>query len=439
MEHAIKYYTKINCFKNKIKDNELIKSIVDKNLDDIRNNHISFSQLVSITKYKKNKKLRVIAKISDKNKVEFVLLQYLKSLLLKKCNINFSTRQCTMTLLLDKLKIIKDIKEYTVVRFDFKNYFNSVSAEYVYTKYLLGLNITKMDYLLLHKLVSEIPYAFAGLPTSNILAEIIAQDFDLVLQSKFKKDALVFYSRYVDDGFIIFNKEIEKDQIINILNETINEVFYDQNVNVKKKNKVQIDFSSKKFSYLNQNNTKKILEYLGYKITLINNNSSKSMTLGITDDKIEKYNRKLINIVKENSNNIEKLRIILKLWSKRVTYTVRDKNDVKRWISKGITHNYAELRNFKLDNKTRVFLNDSVFNAFNVNNVQIPYYLKNNQSYNLLNNLLNNKAFILDKNIGVDENTLKKLVCVVNPTYNTNKKSYHDLIKELLVNCKIGY
>lgn len=438
MKSQIKIYTKINCFKNSIRDDEQMNSLIKSNIDRFNEKEYSFKDSISISSFKIKGKKKIVAGVKEGFDLENILLRSLKEILHRKSNVLFRNRQVIVSILLDKIKILKNLKDFTIVRFDFKNYFNSISSEYVYNKYVSGFNLNKEQNSVLKELILSVPYCTMGLPTSNILAEIISADFDKSFLNFFSPQDVVFYARYVDDGIIILNTKINEDIIKDYINSSINNAYYQNGFDGKNKNKTKVDFSTNKYSYLTKDSPNKKINYLGYLIKL---NNELDIELGITDEKMLKYQKKLKSIIKNNYHDIERLRIILKLWTRRVVYTLRNKRDVKAWISKGIIHNYNELRNYNLINSTKVFLKKCVINAFDELGIDMPYYLMKevDSSYNVYENLIKNRAFILDKNIGIQRDDLIRLIKKVSPLYICNNKSYHELIKELLVNCVVGY
>ena len=56
-------------------------------------------------------------------------------------------------------------------------------------------------------------YAFAGLPTSNAIAEIIASEFDALVEQEFGSLGVIFYSRYIDDSVLILNRHVDEREI----------------------------------------------------------------------------------------------------------------------------------------------------------------------------------------------------------------------------------
>ena len=67
------------------------------------------------------------------------------------------------------------MSDFTIVRVDFKQYFNSISSIYVFEKYLKNDLSNRYEMDLVKAFVSSTKYAYAGLCTSNAIAEIIAK------------------------------------------------------------------------------------------------------------------------------------------------------------------------------------------------------------------------------------------------------------------------
>ena len=96
--------------------------------------------------------------------------------------------------------------DFTIFRFDFKHFFESVEARKIFDGYVADTNLRRYEKDLLKQLTGLYKYCFAGLPTSNAFIEIVANRFDQVLKSKFGVKGLCFYSRYVDDGILVFKR-----------------------------------------------------------------------------------------------------------------------------------------------------------------------------------------------------------------------------------------
>lgn len=69
------------------------------------------------------------------------------------------------------------MSDFTIVKFDFKDYFNSVSSIYVFEKYLKYNILDRHEIDLIKAFAYSTKYAYAGLCTSNAIAEIIAGYF----------------------------------------------------------------------------------------------------------------------------------------------------------------------------------------------------------------------------------------------------------------------
>lgn len=199
------------------------KSYIDNNFDFTKFDTIHKKQVNKIRHIKKYKKLSC----------EETLCIYLKRLLDRKYRIQYPNRNVFMHSLFDVINALRNMNDYTIVKFDFKDYFNSVSSEYVYKKYLVKTSLERDEMILLEKYVTSTKYAYAGFNTSNIICEIIAKHFDEVLNLKFRKHGLIFYRRYIDDGILIFNKHVDRDFCLSIINGTIKEIFYDKNIEVE--------------------------------------------------------------------------------------------------------------------------------------------------------------------------------------------------------------
>lgn len=448
MEKILPYVITQDCFKHKIYDKDEIRLLKEEMLSKYEEGNYSFANKIQYRLFTQKNKKRKIAEIQNginnegvDSRLEYFLSISLNRLVVSKYKLKFNNRNKIILGLFNVLKALKNFKDYTIIRFDFSKYFDSISCRYVYEKYLKELDFTKEQKKCLGAYVSSMKYCTAGLPLSNTFAEIIGQDFDTEIRKHFK--GIIFYARYVDDGILILNNKQTLDNVKDSLNDVINITFYDNTILGKKVNKTKIDYNTK-FDYLTNSNIKQHFDYLGYSIELENKSNNIKVTLGLTLQKQKKYYNKTKNLIMNFAKKPEKLRIILKLFSRRVVYTILKNNGTKRWISKGIVYNYKDLFFFgeKIDHKTKTYLSSLFNKCFSELKISVPYYLKNvnsSRGYNLFYCLKNNKTFILDENIGIKENHLDNLLKVVAPDYNCNNKKYNDKVKQLLIECKIGY
>ena len=261
------------------------------------NNEYDFSKMDTLILNQNGKKRLV--KQYETYSVENILCICIKQVLDKVYKIKYVNRNKTIHNLFGILSAIPQMQEFTIVKFDFKDFFNSISSEYVFEYSIRDRLINRNDLDLVKKFCSEIKYAYAGLPTSNIIAEIIAKSFDERLKKKLPANNVVFYERYIDDCLIILNTNVELTDIKEILDSTLKEVFF---IDYEDVTKCKAKFSSKKFQYIShrqlsncskESNDSTVFNYLGYEFTFVLDKKSKVViNYGITQDKINKYTKK---------------------------------------------------------------------------------------------------------------------------------------------------
>ena len=139
----------------------------------------------------------------------------------------------------DNLKLFYNFKDFTIIRFDFKNYFDSISSEYVFKKSLMKYNFSKDESDLLQQYIEAVPFCNAGLALSNIFAEEMGRIFDYKVKMLIPN--IIFYKRYVDDGILILNKIIDEKRIKYLLQLALDEIFFDKSIISKYKNKTKIE------------------------------------------------------------------------------------------------------------------------------------------------------------------------------------------------------
>ncbi len=100
------------------------------------------------------------------------------------------------------------MSDFTIVKFDFKDYFNSVSSIYVYERYIKD-KILDREYLdIIELFVYSTIKTYMGLCCSNAIVEIISQKFDDLINKEFINNGMILYERYIDDCIIILNDHI---------------------------------------------------------------------------------------------------------------------------------------------------------------------------------------------------------------------------------------
>ncbi len=380
---------------------------------------------------------RLVTQFDDLSAENIVLL-HLKYQLKKVFRVNFSNRNKIIEELFDKLRVARSLKDLTIIKFDFKNYFYSVSTEYIYNTYIQNSRLSREDKDYIDLLCKSNSYCVAGLPVFNYFIEMISIDFDKVLRAKLSKYGLVYYERYVDDGVVILNKYIRKKDVRKILDEAMEEVFHSSTT----KNKVKVNES--KFVVINRRYLRQdcVFDFLGYEFFL--KSDFKKINVGITKRKRSKYQEKVNKLIRENyvlgnKQSEEKVRHLIKAHSSRVVYFAPSAKHRGVWVSKGIIANYNKLKDYpnNIDKDTAKFMKEMYFVAFRKAGYTPPHYLSNPR-YCLFDNMASNRAMIFNELIGMPKdaliNTMKETGFTPTPT-----KDYNYLVKDYLIHIKIGY
>lgn len=408
--------------------------------DAIYENDINFNNSTLFILKQQSKKRFVY--MYNKDSLEYIICLYLKKRIDKEFKIIFPNRNKIIKSLFGMLTLLKDMQDFTIYKFDFKNFFNSISNDYINQNYLRESNLSRAEKDLIIQYCNSFKYTFSGLSLSNTLCELVARDFDNILNQKLKDLGIIFYQRYIDDCLIISNTNIKEDTLKKIIKEVISSVFYKNNVNITK---CKVKINPNKCCYIAKRNLEQMraLKFLGYQINFECNSNKINLRYGITEEKIHKYRNKLNNIIADNIKNglsDELLRQKIKAFCHRIVYLSTHKNNII-WKSKGIIANYKELHYHlsELIPDTKTFLEDAVKDAFNKNNLPLPYYLKSyNNSYNLFHTFKHKKSMIFVEHIGYDIKTLKKLAQKIG-IHNTNDLNYNQILGRYLIALKVGF
>lgn len=432
-----------------------INSIVEDIIEGYEGKRYDFSNYESLT-LRQNGKKRYVKQYKDWS-LEQCLCIYLKRCLDREFRIKYPNRNDQIQLLFETVSSIQNMKDFTIIKFDFLDFFNSISSEYVYLKFICNSKLERFQKDLLKSFVEKCKYCYAGINTSNVMAEIVSQYFDQVVKQCFHDKGLIFYRRYVDDGILIFNKYISEEEGKTELEKALNISFKDASVNANNNSNTSLNMDAGKFTYISKRrldnavNTEFLFNFLGYQFGLstnINRRNKKETVIkyGITDAKIKKYTNKIKKIAEEYKidNDIEILRHRLKAFSCRTVYR-RKKYSSKIWKSKGFISNYNELKYYldKLDSNTKNFLENGIIDTLTSISIDKPYFLKGKQEespYSLYYNLKRNRTLLFEENdhIGINYATLVKM-CKQVGIISTDNKSYNALLREYLIKIRIGH
>lgn len=419
--------------KSKIEEDTLIKSTIDA----VESSTYDFGSTVEKFIYKRGTK-RTVRKYDDWT-IENILCIYLKRVLERQYTVKYPNRNRYISSLFDIMKSIIQMEEYVIVKFDFKDFFNTLSSKLVIEKVIDPSNLSRRDKDLARNLCNSQPYCYAGLNTSNIFAEILGKMFDERIESELLKDGLIFYERYIDDGIIVLNKYLSSNNCQDKIVQIINKIF------TLNGGDCTTCLNMEKYKYitnknLSQNDT---FDFLGYQFKL----AQEKIVYGMTEQKIKKYTSQVRKMFLDYkiTNDLELLRHKIKLFSIRVVYRIKKYNYLI-WKTKGIVSNYCELGYHltNIDDKTERFLKcvyNDIINELGITNV--PYFLKDNPEksiYNLYNNLERNRSIIFEENynMGYSKRDLKHICSQIDIEIKQGK-SYSKYASEYLIKTGVGY
>ncbi|MBQ7051800.1 MAG: hypothetical protein IJN79_03285 [Clostridia bacterium] len=434
-----------------------IDSIVSEALTALSANIFDFSKYSSLV-VRKDGKSRYVKRYEDPYAPESILCQCIKQILDRTHRVRYPNRNKTIRYLFDILPAVIQMTDFTIVKIDFKDFFNSVSTVYVFEKCLSEQLLNRAEKDLIKKFVVETQYTYAGLNTSNAIAEIIAKCFDKAIHIEFQSRGIVYYDRYVDDCLLILNQHIDQTEIDNIIYRIVENVFRDPAIKTKKKCKTRLNKAKSK--YLSRRTITNAagaitVDFLGYLFSFEASGNKVDLKYGITQEKRNKYNKRIDKIIESyitptsvDFQNLELLRHRISAFTSRTVYMSRHYSSTI-WKTKGFISNYNQLR-YMIDAKllhhdTEVYLKNMVDEAFIRAGIDKPYFLKSQPSekngYNLFGNLQTNKSIILVENVGYDYRALSNLcqkVGIANEI-DGKRRSYRDLVRQYLIKVKVGY
>lgn len=412
-------------------------------LDAITSRGFDFSNYEKETFTQQRKKRRIYR--YEKLSCEDIICQYLKRHLDSVFQVDYPSRNKIMNIFFNILPSVKDMNDFVIVRADFKSFFDSVLSKHVYDQYIRDSLIKRHDKELLAKYIQEFKYCYAGLCLSNVMSEIICRDFDERIRARLADYGVVFYERYVDDFIIILNNYLPEEGVIEIMEDTIRDVFG--------KSPVKLAKEEDKFSYIAKRNIRigncELFSFLGYEFEINEKMKGRSSEIqfryGITDRKLRKYTgiieRAFIQYTRDH--DIELLRQRIKIYSARVVIGRTRGSSAYDWLTKGIVANYNELQHHMDDllPKTESFLKSLYFNLMKKHGIDIPYFMIQSTSeesiYSLSSNMKRNRSIIFQDKIGVSINTLVKWIKRIDPAYSAYGKDYYCIVADYLEAIKI--
>lgn len=424
--------------------------------DALNNSTFNFENSKSLMLNQSGKK-RLVKQYDNLYSPENILCQSIKQILDRAFKIKYPNRNKTTRTLFSVLSAAIQMSDFTIVKFDFKDYFNSVSSIYVFEKYLKYNILDRHEIDLIKAFVYSTKYAYAGLCTSNAIAEIIAGYFDEAVKQMFFSNGIIYYERYIDDSILILNEHMEETEVKEKLETVLLNIFHDETI---KAPKCHTKFNKKKFKYISRRKILKggcSVDFLGYEFWLSANGKAKiEIKYGITDDKRKKYEDRIDKLISSYTdpsspdyNKMELLRHRIAAFSSREVYMTKHfRSNI--WRVKGFISNYGELRYFLdtglIENNTEQYLKNMIDDAFDRAKIDKPYFLmggaKLNCGYNLYGNMKANKTILLVDRIGYDYKSLVALckqVGINSTDANGKRRGYGTLVRDYLIKIRVGY
>ena len=424
--------------------------------DALNNSTFNFENSKSLMLNQSGKK-RLVKQYDNLYSPENILCQSIKQILDRAFKIKYPNRNKTTRTLFSVLSAAIQMSDFTIVKFDFKDYFNSVSSIYVFEKYLKYNILDRHEIDLIKAFVYSTKYAYAGLCTSNAIAEIIAGYFDEAVKQMFFSNGIIYYERYIDDSILILNEHMEETEVKEKLETVLLNIFHDETI---KAPKCHTKFNKKKFKYISRRNILKgncSVDFLGYEFWLSANGKAKiEIKYGITDDKRKKYEDRIDKLIASYTdpsspdyNKMELLRHRIAAFSSREVYMTKHfRSNI--WRVKGFISNYGELRYFLdtglIETNTEQYLKNMIDDAFDRAKIDKPYFLmggaKLNCGYNLYGNMKANKTILLVDRIGYDYKSLVALckqVGINSTDANGKRRGYGTLVRDYLIKIRVGY
>lgn len=395
---------------------------------------------------------------------EKIVIRYLQ----KRLNIVFRVKYPNRDLIMEKcirlIDSLPDLEDYTVYRFDFENFFESVNCEAFFEKYVEPSRMKRFEKNLIRKLIDKSPSiatknrknykgCLQGIGTSNAITEIVAREFDSRVRSRFIDSGLVCYERFVDDGILIFNRLIDKDKIVRVLENCMNEVFGEQ---------MAFQYAKTVYQTKTGSGTDSEFDFLGYHISKVTRGSDCYMQFGLAEKKRLKYQKRVERIFDLYEEDIasgyceadELLRQRLKYMDSRVVFhnmAMEKWTRFRNWDVYGIINNYRMLRGYiqndtafsemsekekqsryeKICSDTKEFLLKVYTNEFQLrlnrgSITNVPYFMEVGlaKDYSLWSSFCYNRSIVFHQNIGWSSKHLSVMLRKIGVRGSLRKYSY---------------
>lgn len=287
---------------------EIIKFSLGRNKDEYKTTLSPISDILSMN----NINFNLIKNITIKNKKIYFTDDACEHYALKSISYNLNRLYKISLQNRDDISeqisnLLETSSSYGIIKLDIKNFYESIN----FKKLILKL---RSDMLLSARLINVLDKLSMlgteglprGLSISPVLSEIFIKKIDLEIKNI---PGVYYYSRYVDDIFIITTKNYD-----NIYNEIIN-IFDKYNLKTNKKL-----YKENIPNVYTKNTLEKKFDHLGYKYIIKNHeyNRKRVVKIELSDDKIRKIKTRIIHSLLDRANNKSSQKIKKELLIKRI-------------------------------------------------------------------------------------------------------------------------
>ena len=120
------------------KDESEMDIIADRVLNEFQSDTFNFNTAETIILNQRNNK-RLVKRFASEFSTENILCQCIKQILDREFKVKYPNRNKISKSLFNTIGSIKHMSDFTIIKFDFKDYFNSVSSVYVYEQIIKPL------------------------------------------------------------------------------------------------------------------------------------------------------------------------------------------------------------------------------------------------------------------------------------------------------------
>ena len=135
------------------KSETAINTLIHEVVDDYNNENFDFTKYKEIN-IKKMSKIRR-TKSFEPFSCEEILCIYLKRILDRKFHIKYPNRNEYIHSLFDTISALHNMNDFSIFRFDFEDFFNTVSSEYIFKKYILNGSLERHQITLFEDFVTS--------------------------------------------------------------------------------------------------------------------------------------------------------------------------------------------------------------------------------------------------------------------------------------------